>query len=221
MTVNKLIALALRTKKPKQRDKPLGRVSRFTRLNRVGMTPRLYGSKPCYKLKNFVKDFTNQSTDSTLTTPKNQVNNTNLNDREHSDDESSDESEKPDTKRPFLSAEAMFEMRDQGIKVLCFRSYDLDVVQNQTITPQQKTNPLAPPYVYLGLGFGGFNYGPCLLIVPYDSIHPLIANPNSPGEYVTPSKIPPTLGWWSTAEEYKRFLKIRDDRKKNSKNSGQ
>ncbi len=105
------------------------------------------------------------------------------------------------TARPFLTANAIREMRARGVRVLTFRTFNPDVVKNQAITPQGKTNPSFGDRVSLVEGFEGANYGPYRLVIERDKVPALYPHPVSPGEYFTPDPIPANEGYWTTSEE--------------------
>jgi hypothetical protein len=114
---------------------------------------------------------------------------------------------RPATKRPFLTAEKIREMRARGVRVLVWRTPELDVVQNQDIKPTGQTNPNFGDRVALMEGFEGANYGPHRMVIEMDKVSPLYRNPNSPGEYYTTKPISRNLGYWTTGDEVAKGLK--------------
>jgi hypothetical protein len=92
-------------------------------------------------------------------------------------------------------------MLARGVRVLTFRTFKADVVQNQAITSQGETNPYFGDKVALVEGFEGANYGPYRMVIEMDKVPQLYRHPASPGEYYTPNPIAANEGYWTTSEE--------------------
>jgi len=105
------------------------------------------------------------------------------------------------TERPFLTADKIRAMRESGVRVMTFRTFDRDVVQNKAITPQAQTNPFYKDKVALVEGFKGANYGPYSVVIEADKVPRLHREEASPGQYSTPDSIPAKAGYWTTREE--------------------
>jgi hypothetical protein len=115
----------------------------------------------------------------------------------------------PPTVRPFLTAERIREMLARGVRVLTFRSFNSDVVQNQQIKPTGETNPNFGDKVAFVEGFQGANYGPYRMVIEMDKVGRLYPHPVSPGEYYTPDPIPAGEGYWTTSEEVAKAFRTR------------
>jgi hypothetical protein len=111
------------------------------------------------------------------------------------------------TKRPRLTVDQIRTMRQNGVRVVTFRSPDRDVVANQVIRPTGTTNPAAPPHVYFGEGYEGFDYGDYFLIVEREQVSPLYPSKYSPGQWSTPSEIPTNVGSWATKADVLEALR--------------
>ncbi|WP_433305757.1 DUF4157 domain-containing protein [Actinoplanes sp. CA-030573] len=112
----------------------------------------------------------------------------------------------PPSARPRLTVEQIRAMRQSGVRVVTFRSFDRDVVANQVIRPTGRTNPAAPPHVYFGDGYEGFNYGDYYLIVERDQLPSLRPSEYSPGQWSTPDEIPTNVGGWATRADVSEAL---------------
>ena len=109
--------------------------------------------------------------------------------------------------RRRLSVQEIRSMKERGVKVLTHRSYEGDVIANQTIKPTGTTNPNAPRVVWFGEGFEGFGYGDHCMIIEFDAVKPLYPNANSPGEWFTTTEIAAERGYWAKIEDVRAALK--------------
>lgn len=113
----------------------------------------------------------------------------------------------PATRRPQLTVAQIRAMRQSGVRVVTFRSFDRDVVANQVIRPTGQTNPAAPRHVFFGDGFEGFDYGDYFLIVERDQVPSLRPSRYSPGQWSTPDEIPLNVGGWATKADVREALR--------------
>jgi hypothetical protein len=112
------------------------------------------------------------------------------------------------TRRPFLSVDRIRSMRARGVRVMTFRTPDADVVQNQVIKPQGKTNPNFGDRISLVQGFRGAPYGNYCLVIEETSLNNnFYPHTASPGEFFTTSEIPTDAGYWTTIEIVEEALK--------------
>jgi hypothetical protein len=106
------------------------------------------------------------------------------------------------TQRRRLSVADIRRMREQGTKVLTFRSHDPDVVANAEITAQHRTNPNLPDdRIHFVEGYEGANYGRYAMIIEFDKVFPLYPNRMSPGEYFHIGTIPASAGYWALVDD--------------------
>lgn len=109
------------------------------------------------------------------------------------------------TRRPFLDAEQIRSMQARGVRVVTWRTFEPDVVQNQTIRPTGQTNPNFGDRISFGEGFRGFNYGPYCMVIERDLVPNL--HYHSPGEFFSTAEVPASVGYWTTIEEVERALR--------------
>lgn len=109
------------------------------------------------------------------------------------------------TKRPFLSAAEIIEMRAKGVKVYAYRTPDLDLVQNREIKLSDgRTNPNYKNKIALVSGYRGVNYGPYTMVIKADDLPVPHNHVVSGGEFYITEPIPASKGYWTTAAEVEK-----------------